>query len=106
MQTSSYIRAGIATRSYIVGFVLALALTAVPFGLVAARALPPAVTLAVIAVAAMIQVAVHLRFYLHVDFKPSSQDILLVLCFATVLIVIMFGGSAWIMFNLHYRMMG
>ena len=94
------------TKPYLVGLVLALALTAVPFGLVAARRMPPAPTLAVIAAAAIVQIVVHLRCFLRLDLKPSSHDKLLVLCFAAILIVIMIGGSLWIMFDLYDRMMG
>jgi cytochrome o ubiquinol oxidase operon protein cyoD len=94
-----------ATRLYLAGFVLALTLTAIPFGLVAARVLTPTTILAVIAVAALAQIVVHLRFFLHLDLKPSSLDRALVLCFAAVLIVIMIGGSLWIMCDLNYRMM-
>jgi cytochrome o ubiquinol oxidase operon protein cyoD len=104
MQTSPHVSGG-AARSYLVGLLLALALTAVPFGLVAARVLPPTSTLAIIAVAAIAQIVVHLRCFLHLGLKPSSPNVL-ILCFAAVLIFIMIGGSMWIMFDLHYRMMG
>jgi cytochrome o ubiquinol oxidase subunit IV len=56
----------------LVGVVLALVLTAIPFGLVAARALRPIQIFVVIAVAAITQVVVHLRYFIHLDFKPSS----------------------------------
>ena len=45
-------------RSYLTGFALALILTAIPFGLVATKALPTSLTLTIIAVAAVIQVLV------------------------------------------------
>jgi cytochrome o ubiquinol oxidase operon protein cyoD len=47
--------------SYLTGFALALILTAIPFALVATAALPRLPMLMVIAVAAVIQVLVHLR---------------------------------------------
>jgi cytochrome o ubiquinol oxidase subunit IV len=92
-------------KSYVVGLVLALVLTAVPFALVATRALEPAPTLAVIAVLGVVQIAVHLRYFLHLDLTPSSHPELLVLAFAAILIFIMIGGSLWIMFDLQDRMM-
>ena len=96
---------GRALRSYVVGFVLAVLLTAVPLGLVATRVLEPASTLAVIAVLGLVQIAVHLRYFLHLDLQPSSRSELLALAFAAILIFIMIGGSLWIMFDLHHRMM-
>jgi cytochrome o ubiquinol oxidase operon protein cyoD len=104
MPTTSQ-RREVTIRPYILGLVLALVLTAIPFGLVAARTLPPAPTFAVIAAAAIAQIFVHLRFFLHLDLKPSSQEKVATLCFAAVLMVIMIGGSIWILFDLHYRMM-
>jgi len=92
-------------RSYLTGFVLALVLTAIPFGLVYFKLLSVGPAIAVIAVAAVIQVVVHLRFFLHIDFKRTPRDDLLALAFAAFLICIMVGGSLWIMIDLYYRMM-
>ena len=80
-------------------------LTAVPFGLVASGALAPAPAIAIIAVAALAQTVVHLRFFLQLDFKPKSQENLLALAFTAILIFIMVGGSLWILFDLNSRMM-
>jgi cytochrome o ubiquinol oxidase operon protein cyoD len=92
-------------RSYTIGFGLALVLTAIPFGIVATKAATPATTLAVIAVLALVQVLVHLRYFLHLNLASSPRENLLALCFAAILIVVMIGGSLWIMIDLHQRMM-
>ena len=91
-------------RSYLTGFALAVILTVIPFGLVATKALPASLTLAIIAVAAIIQVLVHLRYFLHLDLKSTPRENLLAIAFAAILIVIMVGGSFWIMMDLHHRM--
>lgn len=91
--------------TYLIGFVLALLLTVVPFGLVYLELLDKSTTLLLIAGAALVQVVVHLRFFLHIDFTHTPKENLLALGFAALLIVIMVGGTLWIMFNLHYRMM-
>jgi cytochrome o ubiquinol oxidase operon protein cyoD len=92
-------------QPYIAGFVLALVLTGIPFGLVVAGLLPPFMTLVVIAILALVQVAVHLRYFLHIDIKSTPRENLLALAFAAVLIFIMVGGSLWIMLDLRVRMM-
>jgi cytochrome o ubiquinol oxidase operon protein cyoD len=92
-------------RSYLVGFALALALTAIPFALVALDMVPRLPMLIVIAVAAVIQVLVHLRYFLHLDLTTTPRENILAILFAAVLIFIMVGGSLWIMFDLHGRMM-
>jgi heme/copper-type cytochrome/quinol oxidase subunit 2 len=54
---------------------------------------------------AIIQIVVHLHYFLHIDFKSSPGENILALAFAAILIVLMAGGTLWIMFDLHYRMM-
>jgi cytochrome o ubiquinol oxidase operon protein cyoD len=92
-------------RPYIMGFVFALVLTGIPFGLVVAGLLPRFTTLVVIAVLALVQVVVHLRYFLHLDLQSTPRENLLALAFAAVLICIMIGGSLWIMLDLNARMM-
>ena len=91
-------------RSYVIGLVLALVLTVIPFGIVYFDLLPRLATFVVIAIAALVQVAVHLRFFLHLRLHQTPLENLLVMAFAAFLICIMVGGSLWIMFDLAYRM--
>ena len=91
-------------NAYVTGFVLAVILTAIPFVLVAFKLLSATTTLLAIAVLAVVQVLVHLRYFLHLDFKDTPRENLVTLAFTAVLIVIMIGGSLWIMFDLHHRM--
>jgi len=99
-------RAETLREPYIKGFVFALVLTGIPFGLVVAGLLPRFATLVVIAILALVQVVVHLRYFLHIDLQSTSRDNLLALAFAAVLICIMIGGTLWIMLDLDARMMG
>jgi cytochrome o ubiquinol oxidase subunit IV len=92
-------------RPYLIGLGLAVALTAISFGLAATGVLPRSTTLVVIAVAAVAQVLVHLRFFLHIDFTTTPRENLIAMAFAALLICIMLGGSFWIMFDLYHRMM-
>ena len=91
-------------KSYLTGLALALILTAIPFALVAANPLPRLLTLVIIAVAAVIQILVHLRYFLHLDLTSTPRENLLAILFAAILIFIMVGGSLWIMLDLHHRM--
>ena len=90
--------------SYLVGFMLAVVLTAIPFYLVATHALPPARIMSVIAAAAVLQILVHLRFFLHLNFTTTPKENLLAIAFTSVLLFLMVGGSLWIMIDLHFRM--
>ncbi len=104
MQTTTS-RSGPSLRSYLTGFVLALVLTVIPFGLVAADALPRGSTLVIIAIAALLQVLVHLRYFLDLNLTTTPRENILAIAFAAVLIFIMVGGSLWIMLDLNARMM-
>ena len=91
-------------RTYLIGFALAVILSVIPFWLVASHVLPPGRTMLVIGVAAILQVLVHLRFFLHLNLTSTPKENLLAIVFTAVLIFIMVGGSFWIMFDLHKRM--
>ncbi|WP_395714698.1 cytochrome o ubiquinol oxidase subunit IV [Reyranella sp.] len=90
--------------NYIVGFVLAVVLTAIPFALVATQSLSRTQTVLVIAAAAVLQILVHLRFFLHMSFSRSARENLLAVAFTAVLVFLMVGGSIWVMLDLHTRM--
>lgn len=91
--------------SYVTGFVLAVLLTVIPFALVWGGLLAGPAVYIVIAVAAVLQVLVHLVFFLHLNLRSTPAENLFFLAFAVVLIFIMVGGSLWIMMDLHHRMM-
>ena len=93
-------------RGYATGFVLSLVLTAVPFALIMSGALPEATTRMGIFAAAVAQILVHLHYFLHLDRSSSQRWNLMTLLFAVLIMAIFIGGSLWIMYNLHYRMMG
>lgn len=90
--------------SYVTGFVLAVALTAVPFAVVYKHYMTAANALLVIAIAAVLQVLVHLRFFLHLRLAVTPRENLLAIAFTAVLLFLMLGGSFWIMFDLARRM--
>lgn len=90
---------------YLIGFILAVILTAIPFAVVGGGLLTGSQAYIVIASGALLQVLVHLVFFLHLDLKSTPAENLFFLAFAAVLIVIMVGGSLWIMTDLHNRMM-
>jgi cytochrome o ubiquinol oxidase operon protein cyoD len=92
-------------RSYLTGFGLALLLTAIPFALVMSRAWSPRWALAAICSAGILQVLVHLHYFLHLDASSSARWNVLALIFTLLIMVLFVGGSLWIMYTLNYRMM-
>lgn len=91
-------------RSYTVGFVASLLLTGGAFA-AALSDFPSTWKIVLICVAALVQVIVHLRNFLHLSFsgEQSREDLLLVL-FSVCLLAIMAGGTWYIMSDLSGRM--
>ena len=90
-------------KSYTIGFLLAIALTLVPFGLVMSHA--SLGTPLIIAVFALAQIGVHVVYFLHVDRSEAQRWNLAALVFTAIVVCIILGGSLWIMHNLYVNMM-
>ena len=90
-------------KSYIIGFLLAIALTIVPFGLVMTHA--SVGTPLIVAVFALAQIMVHIVYFLHVDRSAQQRWNLTALLFTAIVVCIILGGSLWIMHNLYINMM-
>jgi cytochrome o ubiquinol oxidase operon protein cyoD len=91
-------------RFYLIGFSLALLLTLIPFALVAWAELPTSVALLFIAICGLAQVVVQFRYFLHINLSQQKREDLLLILFSVLLLLIMAGGTIWIMANLAHRM--
>jgi len=92
-------------QSYLTGFVLSLILTAIPFALVLNGTLSSSAILAGIFGAGIVQILVHLHYFLHLDTSSAAGWNMLAIIFTLLIMVLFVGGSIWIMNDLHYRMM-
>ncbi|WP_375459328.1 cytochrome o ubiquinol oxidase subunit IV [uncultured Enterovirga sp.] len=91
--------------SYVIGLTLAVLLTAASFtvaryGLVWKPGVP--ILLVVLAIA---QMGVHLVFFLHITTGPDNTNNVMALAFGTLIVILLIGGSLWIMANLNHNMM-
>lgn len=92
-------------KSYVIGFVLSIILTAIPFGLVMYPSLSKVATLWIVLIFAVVQVVVHLVYFLHLDRSAAQRNNVTALMFAGLVIVLLVGLSLWIMFSIHTEMM-
>ena len=93
-------------KGYVVGFLLSVVLTAIPFWLVMGKVIDrPAVMGAVLLGFAAVQIVVHMVYFLHMNAKSEGGWSLLALIFTLVLVVIALSGSLWVMFHLNENMM-
>lgn len=91
--------------SYLWGIGLALLLTLIPFALVFWSALSGLGVLIAIVVFGFLQVVVHFRFFLHINPPRQNMDDLHLILFSSLILLVMVGGTVWILFNLADRMM-
>jgi cytochrome o ubiquinol oxidase operon protein cyoD len=93
-------------KGYVIGFVLSVVLTAIPFWLVMGEVLPSpqATALAIVGFAA-VQMVVHMVYFLHMNAKVEGGWSLLALVFTAAVVLIMLAGSIWVMFHLNANMM-
>ena len=96
----------ITVGGYVTGFVLSVILTTIPFWLVMAKVFAnPTVTTFVILGFAIVQIYVHMVFFLHMTSKAEGGWTWMSLIFTLVLVVITLSGSLWITYNLKANMM-
>ena len=91
-------------RGYILGLVLALGLTGAAFATVEWSLFPYVWCEVAIGVFALIQVGVHFRYFLHMSFSEQHPDDLHVALFSGLIVLVMIGGTVWIMADLAARM--
>jgi cytochrome o ubiquinol oxidase operon protein cyoD len=91
--------------SYLTGFVAAVVLTVIPFGLVMMHALPVASLIPVILGLAVVQVVVHLIYFLHMNTSSSQGWNNAAFIFTVIIVGILITGSIWVMYHLNTNMM-
>ena len=93
-------------KGYATGFVLSLILTAIPFWLVMAKVIPNSTITALVVLGfAVVQILVHMVYFLHLDAKSEGGWNLLSTIFTVVIVVIMLAGSLWVMHHMNATMM-
>ena len=93
-------------RDYVIGFVLSVILTVIPFWLVMGEVVESRVwTVALIMIFGAIQIVVHMVYFLHMNRKSEGGWILMSLLFTGIIIVIALVGSLWVMYHLDTNMM-
>lgn len=92
--------------SYMIGFGLSVILTAIPFWLVMSGVLGSAQTTGLVIMGfAVVQIVVHMIYFLHMNTRSEGGWTMLALIFTLVLVVITLSGSMWVMYHLNTNMM-
>jgi cytochrome o ubiquinol oxidase subunit IV len=90
---------------YFIGLGLALLFTAVSFFIAGTDLVwQPSIPVAII-VLAIAQMGIHLVFFLHITTGSDNTNNVMALAFGVLIVVLVVGGSLWIMANLNNNMM-
>ena len=96
---------GKALLGYTVGLVLAVGLTATSFFVAGTDLVwQPSIPVAIVTLA-IAQMGVHLVFFLHITTGSDNTNNVMALAFGVLIVVLVIGGSLWIMDNLNHNMM-
>jgi cytochrome o ubiquinol oxidase operon protein cyoD len=90
---------------YVVGLGLAILLTITSFFIAGTDLVwQPSIPVALM-VLAIAQMGVHLVFFLHITTGRDNTNNVMALAFGVLIVVLVIGGSLWIMANLNHNMM-
>lgn len=93
-------------KTYAIGFILSVILTAIPFWLVMGKVISNSSTTAFVILGfAAVQIVVHMIYFLHMNTKSEGGWSMLALVFTIMVVVIMLVGSIWVMYHLNTNMM-
>ena len=93
-------------RSYMIGFILSVILTAIPFILVMSGGLESrALTAIIVLLFAIVQIVVHMIYFLHMDFRVEGGWSMTSLVFTLIVLIICVAGTMWVMHNMDSNMM-
>jgi cytochrome o ubiquinol oxidase subunit IV len=93
-------------KSYMTGFILSVILTAIPFYLVMTGAIENKNwTIAIVVGMAMVQIVVHMIYFLHMNTTSDAGWTMMALIFTVIVVVIALSGSLWVMYHLNVNMM-
>ncbi|CUR53457.1 Cytochrome bo(3) ubiquinol oxidase subunit 4 [Serratia symbiotica] len=90
--------------SYFVGFILSIVFTVIPFLIVKNHNISHIIVFLVIISMAILQIIVHLFYFLHINFSFEDRWNLIALLFTIIVISIILIGSFWIMYHLNMNM--
>ena len=91
-------------RNYLIGLALATLLTIVSFYISGTTLVwGPSIPVALV-VLAIAQMGVHLVFFLHITTGPDSVNNVMALAFGVLIVLLILGGSLWIMANMNYNL--
>ena len=95
-----------AMRSYVIGFVLSIVLTLIPYYLVTERVFGDESLVLGVTLFGILQLLVQVVFFLHLHKKSKPHWNMIIFSFTLLIVAFLVIGSLWIMYHLNMNMMG
>ena len=93
-------------KSYVIGFILSVVLTAIPFTLVMNGDLSKVTTIWSVVTLGLVQIWVHLKYFLHLNFvTEEGRANTFSFLFSALIIFMVVGLSVWIIYESNAMMM-
>jgi cytochrome o ubiquinol oxidase operon protein cyoD len=92
-------------KEYLIGLILSIVLTAIPFAIVMNDLMAGAPAVLVILICCVAQVLVQLVFFLHMNTSSEQLWNTTTGIFVVVLVAILIVGTIWIMLHLNHNML-
>lgn len=90
---------------YFFGLIFCLILTIIPFFLAIKKIFSIKLSIVMIVLCSILQVYIHLRYFLHLKFLKVNYWTIIFLFFSIIVIFIIMTGSIWIMYNLKHHVL-
>jgi cytochrome o ubiquinol oxidase operon protein cyoD len=93
-------------KSYVMGLILSIVLTVIPFGMVMNGGFGETTVIVTIVIMAVLQVLLQLILFMHVNVKTEEgRDSGSFVFFTAVILTLIIGGTVWIMYHLNINLM-
>lgn len=92
-------------KPLMIGFVLSIMLTVAAFRIVTRYHLSSSLLTATLFSLGAVQAIIQLIFFLHLGIESKPHWNLITFLFMVLVIIVVIGGSLWIMHNLNYNVM-
>ncbi|HVE44155.1 MAG TPA: cytochrome o ubiquinol oxidase subunit IV [Gammaproteobacteria bacterium] len=104
MTSSAALKNDKTLSAYLIGMILSLLLTGMAFSLLEWKILTGTTLYYALGVLAVIQFIIQSACFLRLNFTQEGRWHILPFLFTLLIIVILLGGSLWIMYHLNYNM--
>lgn len=92
-------------KEYVLGLILSIVLTAIPFYLAITKVLDVKITMFIIVICAVAQLLVQMILFLHIKADEKNTWNIATALYSLMIVFFVVGGSLWIFMHLNHNML-